>query len=152
MATKAVSGFDASISILFNGVTARKIGEARDATLSISQNEIEATSFNSNGWNEYIPGLKEWSIDIEALYVSDDLGQDDLLSALVLGQVVKVSLLPKKLLDVSTNPPTEYSGKKYEGDAFVTSWEINPTPDDVISISASFRGTGELVITSYEVD
>jgi hypothetical protein len=135
MATSAIAGFNARVSISVDGGTSYQvIGEARDATLSISQNEIEATSFDSNGWMEYIPGMKEWSVDIEALYVPTNVAQENLYEALVEGTTLKIKLLPK----------TGTGNAGYTGDVFVTSWEINPTPDDAVSVSVSFRGTGEL--------
>lgn len=135
MATSAIAGFAARVSISTNnGTSFTMIGEARDATLNISQNEIDATSFDSAGWSEFIPGLKEWTVDIEALYVENNAGQSALYDALVNGDKVQIRLLPQN--------GTGNTG--YEGDAFVTSWEINPTPDDVVAVSVSFRGTGVL--------
>ena len=135
MATAAIAGFNARVSVSTDGGTTFKlIGEARDATLNISQNEIEATSFDSGGWSEYIPGLKEWTVDIEALYIPTNDGQDALYDGLVAGSKVQVKLLPK----------TGTGNTGYKGDAFVTSWEINPTPDDAVAVSISFRGTGVL--------
>lgn len=135
MATSAIAGFNARVSISADGGSSYQvIGEARDATLSISQNEIEATSFDSAGWSEYIPGLKEWSVDIEALYIPTNVAQENLFDALVNGTTLKIKLLPK----------TGTGNTCYEGDVFVSSWEINPTPDDAVSVSVSFRGTGLL--------
>jgi predicted secreted protein len=135
MASSAIAGFNARVSISIDGGTSfQLIGEARDATLSISQNEIEATSFDSAGWSEYIPGLKEWSVDVEALYIPTNVGQENLFEALVDGTLLKIKLLPK----------TGTGNLGYEGDVFVSSWEINPTPDDAVSVSVSFRGTGFL--------
>ncbi len=135
MATSAIAGFNAQVSISVDGGTSYQvIGEARDATLSISTNEIEATSFDSGGWNEYIPGLKEWNVDVEALYIPTNIAQENLWDALVNGTSLKIKLLPK----------TGTGNIGYTGGVFVTSWEINPTPDDAVSVSVSFRGTGEL--------
>ena len=135
MASSAIAGFNARVSISIDGGSSfQLIGEARDATLSISQNEIEATSFDSAGWSEYIPGLKEWSVDVEALYIPTNVGQENLFEALVDGTLLKIKLLPK----------TGTGNLGYEGDVFVSSWEINPTPDDAVSVSVSFRGTGLL--------
>lgn len=135
MATTAIAGFNARVSISTNGGTSFSLlGEARDATLNISQNEIDATSFDSGGWSEFIPGLKEWTVDTEALYIPDNAGQDALYESLVNGTKIQIKLLPK----------TGSGNIGYEGEAFVTSWEINPTPDDAIAVSVSFRGTGLL--------
>jgi predicted secreted protein len=135
MGTNAIAGFNARVSVSVDGGTSYQvIGEARDATLSISQNEIEATSFDSAGWSEYIPGLKEWSVEVEALYIPTNVAQENLFDALVNGATLKIKLLPK----------TGTGNTGYEGDVFVSSWEINPTPDDAVSVSVSFRGTGVL--------
>jgi predicted secreted protein len=135
MATSAIAGFNARVSISVDGGTSYQlIGEARDATLNISQNEIEATSFDSVGWSEYIPGLKEWSVDIEALYIPTNVAQENLFEALVDGTTLKIKLLPK----------TGVGNTGYQGSVFITSWEINPTPDDAVAVAVSFRGTGEL--------
>jgi hypothetical protein len=50
------------------------------------------------------------------------------------GSSLKIKLLPK----------TGTGNIGYEGGVFVSSWEINPTTDDAIAVSVSFRGTGEL--------
>lgn len=135
MATSAIAGFNARVSISTDGGTTYVIvGESRDATLNISQNEIEATSFDSAGWSEYIPGLKEWTVDIEALYIPINAGQANLFDTLVEGEKIHIKLLPK----------TGTGNTGYQGEAFVSSWEINPTPDDAVAVSVSFRGTGEL--------
>ncbi|MFK7695406.1 phage tail tube protein [Paenibacillus sp. HJGM_3] len=136
--TQAIAGFSGKVFISTNGgSTYSAVGEMRDATLSISNGEIDVTSFDSSGWAEYIPGLKEWEVDTEGLYVYADAGQSALYNALVNNTVVKVRLLPKNT--------TGQTG--YQGDAFITSWEVNNTTDDAVSISASFRGTGAL--TTY---
>jgi predicted secreted protein len=119
------------------GSTYIPIGEVNDMTLSIKADDMEATSFDSVGWKEFIPGLKEWEADTEALYLYANAGQDALYSALVAGSVLKIRLLPK----VGTG------NKGYQGDAFITEWEFNNKVDDVVSLSASFRGTSSL--TTY---
>jgi 16S rRNA C967 or C1407 C5-methylase (RsmB/RsmF family) len=77
---------------------------------------------------------KEWSVDVEALYIPTNVGQENLFEALVDGTLLKIKLLPK----------TGTGNLGYEGYVFVSSWEINPTPDDAVSVSVSFRGTGVL--------
>lgn len=137
MATQAIRGFEGSISISTDGGTTYKpIAAIKDSTLTISQEELEASSFDSNGWMEYIPGLKEWELETEGLYVAEDASQESLYQALVDGETVKVRLYPK-----------EGAGNKgYEGLAFITSWEVNNAVDDVVTVTATFRGTGELSV------
>ncbi|MDR6225448.1 phage tail tube protein [Desmospora profundinema] len=135
MATQAIPGFKGSLSISVDeGNTYQMIAEMREATLTISQEELEASSFSSNGWMEYIPGLKEWELEAEGIYLLADAGQDQLYSALVQGETVMVRLFPSD----------ESGNEGYEGQAFITSWEVSNAADDVVSISATFRGSGAL--------
>jgi predicted secreted protein len=136
--SNAFAGYLGKIYISTDGGTTYiPIGEANDMKLSIKQDDMEATSFDSVGWKEFIPGLKEWEADAEALYLYSNAGQDALYNALVAGSVLRIRLLPK----------TGTGNKGYQGDAFITSWEANNKVDDVVSLSANFRGTSTL--TTY---
>jgi predicted secreted protein len=136
--SQAFAGYNGKIYISNDGgSTYNAIGEVNDMTLSIKTDDMEATSFDSVGWKEFIPGLKEWEADTEALYLYTNTGQDNLYNALVAGSVLKLRLLPK----------TGTGNKGYQGDAFITEWEFNNKVDDVVSLSASFRGTSSL--TTY---
>ena len=45
---------------------ANKIAEISNWSLDLGADDIDVTSFDSNGWKEYLAGLKEWSGSIEA--------------------------------------------------------------------------------------
>lgn len=138
MASQAIAGFNGKVYISTDGGTTYiVIGELKDATLTLNQSEIDVTSLDSAGWSEFIAGLKDWEVSTEGLYIAGDAGQDALYNALVNGTAVKIRLLPK----IGTG------NKGYEGNAIITSWEINNTTDDAVSVSASFKGTGAL--TTY---
>ncbi|SMO48828.1 phage tail tube protein [Melghirimyces algeriensis] len=135
MATQAIPGFEGSIYLSKDqGTTLEKVAAIKDSTLTISQEELEASSFESNGWMEYVPGLKEWELEAEGIYLMTDAGQESLYQTLVDADTVLVRLFPK---DGSGN-------KGYEGNAFITSWEVNNAVDDIVTLSATFRGTGEI--------
>lgn len=135
MATQAIRGFEGSIYLSNDGgTTYQSIAAIKDSTLTISQEELEASSFDSNGWMEYIPGLKEWELEAEGIYVLSDASQASLYQALVDASMVKLRLFPK---DGTGN-------KGYEGQAFITSWEVNNAVDDIVTITATFRGTGAI--------
>jgi predicted secreted protein len=135
MATQAFAAFTGKVYVsLDGGSNYTAIGEVRDATLSISQEEIEASSFDSGGWKEFIPGMKEWEFESEALYLYGDAGQDNVYNVLVNGTTAKWRFIPK----------TGTGNKGYQGDGFVTSWETNSAVDDAVSVSISLRGSGQL--------
>lgn len=131
-------GFSGKVFISTDGgSTYTAIGECREAKLKIKQKDVDATSFDSAGWSEFIPGLKEWEVDTESLYLYGNAAQDALYNSLVGGSTVKIRLLPKN----------GAGNKGYEGNAFVSDWEINYKAEDAVVLSASFRGTGPL--TTY---
>lgn len=133
--TQAIPGFAGKVYASTDGGTTQTVvGEVREATLSISVNEIDATSYDSQGWEEYIPGMKSWELEVDQLYVQADAGQVALYNALVNGVVLDVYLYPK-----DENGETGYSGK-----AFITSWELGEPVDDAVTLSVSMRGSGAL--------
>ena len=135
MPTSAFAGFTGKVYLSIDGgANYNPVGETRDATLTVNQAEIDATSFDSVGWMENIVGLKSWEMSMESLYVYGNEGQTELEDALLGGQVVKWRFLPK----------VGAGDKGYEGDGFATSYEINVPVDDAVTLSLSIMGTGYL--------
>ncbi|WP_176392021.1 phage tail tube protein [Marininema halotolerans] len=136
MASQAIRGFEGKVYVSSDeGTTYQAIAGITDSTLTISQEELEAGSFDSKGWMEYIPGLKEWELETEGLYILADASQESLYQTLVGGSTVKVRLFPKNGV----------GNKGYEGEAFITSWEVENAVDDLVTVSATFRGSGEIM-------
>lgn len=131
--SKAIPGMFGKVYHV-DGATKTAIGEVRDATLSVEQGEIDVTSFDSDGWSEVMGGLKSWNMDKEMLFVSDDVGQGALYSALVEGSIVEVEFYPKD----------GAGAKGYSGSALVVSWELGNPLDDGVTVSISLKGTGRL--------
>lgn len=135
MATAAIAGMTATLEISSDGgASYDKIGECKDITLSVSAEEIDATSMDSGGWKEFIPGLMEWTAETEALYVGADVGQESLYNALTGRTPVKIRFRPK----VGTGHD------QFTGDAIITSWSVAAPLSDAAASSLSFRGTGVL--------
>jgi TP901-1 family phage major tail protein len=115
---------------LYVGDPRVKVAGGRDITLTIESEELDAASFDSEGWAETVAGLKSWGLDNELLYVSEDASQDSLYQALVDGESVVVAL---ELGDVT-----------HAGTAVVQGWELGQPQDDAVTISVSLAGTGPL--------
>lgn len=135
MPTSAFAGFTGQVYISVDGMnTWIPVGETRDSTLTINQDEIDATSYDSIGWMETIVGLLSWEMSMESLYVYGNEGQTDLQNALLGGQVVGWRFLPK----VGTG------NQGYQGQGFATSFEVNVPVDDAVTLSLDIKGSGYL--------
>ena len=107
------------------------IGGLRSNDLNLSADSIDASDKTTKGWKATIPGLRNWSIDLDYVYHIDDAGAEFLLSAFLAGEEVNVKF--------------ERSDKKfYTGWASVTDFKM-PTPhDDVVEITGTLDGDGAL--------
>jgi len=111
-----------------------KVAEISTWSLDLGADDIDITSFDSNGWKEFLAGLKEWSGSFEGNFdPTDTNGQVALINAWVNGESVNLEL---RIDDT----------KKFSGTAFVKP-SIETPVDDKISFSCDFQGSGQLVIT-----
>lgn len=112
---------------------ANKIAEISNWSLDLGADDIEITSFDSNGWKEYLAGLKEWSGSIEGnLKTTDTNGQKAILNAWLNGTKLSFTF------EVS-------SGVTFTGEAFVKP-SIEVPVDDKASFSVDITGTGALTL------
>ncbi len=116
---------------VYIGDTPKKVAEIGNWSLDLSADDIDITSFDSDGWRERIQGIKEWSGSFEGNFKPDDAdGQAALIDAWLNGQAVK--------LELQVN-----STVKFSGDAFVN-LSIEAPFDDKVIFSCDFSGTGAL--------
>jgi len=112
------------------------IGASKGATLSIDSDVIDVTTKDSAGWREILPGLRSWSISVEALLTFDESPKrpyDYLYDALVNRTKIAVKF------------STEVSGDdKFFGDVYVTSAPIEAPMEDAMAYSITLEGTGAL--------
>ena len=100
----------------------------------MSADDIDITSFDSEGWRERIQGIKEWSGSFEGNFEPGDTnGQVALINAWLNGQKVVLEL------QVSGNV-------RFSGEALITP-SIETPVDDKASFSCDFSGTGPLTPT-----
>jgi predicted secreted protein len=109
-----------------------KIAEISNWSLDLGADDIEITSFDSNGWKEYLAGLKEWSGSIEGNLKTDDNGQKAILNAWLNGTKLSFTF------EVS-------SSVSFQGEAFVKP-SIEVPVDDKASFSCDITGTGALTL------
>ena len=111
-----------------------KVAEIANWSLDMSADDIDITSFDSDGWRERMQGIKEWSGSFEGNFEPDDTqGQAALIDAWLNGQKVTLELQVNSTI-------------KFSGDALVT-LNIETPVDDKVSFSCDFQGTGALAPT-----
>jgi predicted secreted protein len=125
----ALVGYGGSVYI-----GANKIAEIANWSLDMSADDIDITSFDSEGWKENMQGLKEWSGSFEGNFKPDDAkGQVALINAWLNGQTVT--------LELKVNDTVNFAG-----DALIKP-SIETPVDDKASFSCDFQGTGALTPT-----
>jgi predicted secreted protein len=124
----AVTGTGGAVKLGTN-----KIAEISNWSLDLGGDDVEITSFDSEGWKEYLAGLKEWSGSIEGnLKTNDTKGQQAILYAWINGETLEF------VFEVS-------SGVSFQGEAFVKP-SIEVPVDDKASFSCDITGTGALTL------
>lgn len=107
------------------------VAAQRGASLSMSSETLDKTSKDSDGWTESLAGIKSWSISTDGLLILDDKGYMALEDAFMADENVLVQLSTK-------------SGALYEGDAIITSIDLDAPYDDLAKYSAELTGAGKL--------
>ena len=126
----AVTGKEGSVNI-----SADKVAEIKSWSLDLGADDIDITSFDSNGWKGFLAGLREWSGNMEGNFKPNDTcGQKALLTAWANGTTV--SLVLKLSSSIS-----------FAGSALVKP-SIEVPVDDKASFSCDFQGTGALTLPS----
>ena len=116
-------------------IGASKIAELENWSLDMGADDVDVTSFDSEGWKEFLAGLKEWSGSAEGNYDSTDTaGQKAILTAWLNGEAVT--------LDLKVNSTITFSGSALVKPA------IETPVDDKVSFSFDFQGTGALSLPS----
>jgi predicted secreted protein len=110
------------------------IAKTTSHSLSVNHSLRETTNKDSAGWKDNLEGLRDWSIDCDALHAEDNaFGLEDLLDFVLTRTQVTLKF------------STEVSGDvKYSGEAWITSVSENAGVEDNVSYSVSFEGTGAL--------
>ena len=107
------------------------LGGQRSGDLNRQADEIDASHKTSGGWKSTLPGLRNWSIDLESVYLAGDKGAQFLEAAFLAGKQVHLKF--------------EYPDKKY-----VTCWgsitecSLSTPHDDVATLSGTINGDGPL--------
>lgn len=109
----------------------KAVGAQRGASLSRSAETLDKTSKDSDGWQESLAGLKSWSISTDGLLIFDDEAYLALEEAYMNGENVLIQMASK-------------AGSLFEGEAIITTIDLEAPYDDLATYSAEFTGAGKL--------
>lgn len=137
MATQGV--FNGTLLVVKVGGVA--IAHSTSCSLSVSVDLPEATTKDSGGWAQQIQGVRSWSVSTDGLAVIESaaagINVEDLFSSI------------SSRTDVTLTFSTFVSGDKiWTGSAAVESLDFTGDMESPATFSASFTGTGALVMTT----
>jgi len=111
------------------------IGGQRGATLSLTAAQIDASNKQSGAWTTSVPGLLSWSIDADAVLLTDvsgltvDAGRAKLMSCFTNRELVHVRYARK-------------DGSKFQGCAAITDLSEESPHDGAATFKITLNGTG----------
>ncbi len=143
-AAKAIAGKDILLCVWsLDGMRLLAISGQQGLTINRSADTIEISSKDTQGgWKSYLPGMKEWSIDNDGLYVPNDQSHSILSQAFENNDPVCVKVVDNK----------RKTGM-FGGLAYVTDYPIEAPYDDAVTYSITLSGMGPLVdLTASPVD
>jgi TP901-1 family phage major tail protein len=149
---KYISGTDVMVFIK-NGSTYTSIAYATNHTLTVGSNSSEiSTKDDAKGvWNASVVQKLNWSCTTENMYSLDGAGAgfDDLFTAMSNRTVVdlKFGLENTSQTTKGDAPWSPISSPIFTGTAYVTDLSWNNPDGDNSTFSATFTGTGELVLS-----
>jgi predicted secreted protein len=132
---------------IFNGtnlvvlVGTEVVAHSTSCSLSVSTDLPDSTTKDSSGWAQQIQGLRSWSVSTDGLAVIESaaagVNVEDLFSSV------------SSRTDVTLTFSTFVSGDKiWTGTAAVESLDFTGDMESPATFSASFTGTGALVMTT----
>lgn len=115
-------------------INATKFTHLTSCTLTIGQETIDITTFDSNGWKDFTVGDKEWSLSIEGNYAMDAAENGDEAADDIIAGTSHTVLLSTEVTGDTT----------FSGTAWPESLDINSSQGDKVTLSVTYKGTGAL--------
>lgn len=103
--------------------------------LSIKANEVDTTSFDSDGWEETEVTTKSWEVSMEGTFnKADATGQKAVMAALVSGENLPIKLYVDKTAEK----------EDFSGNIKITGIDIDTSVKTKLKISIKAKGNGKL--------
>jgi predicted secreted protein len=128
----AIIGHEGSVT-----VASGSMGNAKAWSLDLSQETVDITDFDSNGWKESTATLNSWSGSITAIFDASGTAEGALQTGLTGGSSVALEL---------TLGDGSGSYDVYSGSAIITGQSVTNDVNGIVEATFSFEGTGALTI------
>lgn len=129
-----VAGRDVLLSIWdAKGENLLAVGGQQGFTLTKGTETLDASSKDGDGWSAKMAGAKEWSIEADGVFKSDDEALQAMSKAFDTGDYVCI-----KVVDVKRQK------NLYGGIALIAEYALEAPYDDMMTWSATFEGVGPL--------
>ena len=125
------------------------VAYATSCTLNIGQDSRDISSKSCAGWQEFLEGQRNWTVDVEGLYAwtlsggsAMTNGADDLFT----NRITTRDSFSIKFGNTDSDASTD--AHLYTGTAYVTSISMTGGTEDNATYSVTFQGTGELTVAN----
>ena len=132
MTTHSTGGLTTTLTI-----EGAAVGACRNSSITINQAVIDTTSDDSSRWGEFVVGRRDWTIDLDGLYIYDDAAQIYLEEHITAANPASVTL-------IWTLP----DGRTYSGTGLCTTLNISSPYEDAVTFSATIQGTDAITTST----
>ena len=136
------NGNDLVLAIHGTAGSEAKFAHSQSATISFSNALLDATTKDSQSWDTMISGRKSFSISTEGLVDFDDVASatssEGFSDYAIAGTEINFTF-ERPATGLSTGDMEGWSGK-----AFIESFEIAASSDELVTYSVSLKGSGAL--------
>jgi len=137
MASTVYNGTNLILKVIADGGTLAAIGHTTSCTISLTNDMADATTKDSSGFSESIPGLISGEISFDGLMDYTDSNGGTELAGFLLGRT-KVDFS----YGTSTTGDTVYSGEGY-----LTGMEVTGEMESAVTYSGTIQITGTITAT-----
>lgn len=121
--------------IIFNATTGDPIGCQRNVNVTLTDDLIDVTCKEDNGWQKFIGGKKSFTVVCDALVDWQPAINTEGISELV------DAFENRTPLTINISDPTNVN-IYFTGDVYIESLELNAGTEDVATYTATLSGTG----------
>lgn len=127
----AVAGTDFKLSVDNGSGTYNDLAGQRSTTLNRGVDTGDSTSKDSNAWSEELPVIRNWSMDVEAVWIEGDTALVDLEDAYMNNNQISCRI---------TTP----GGTTYTGTCTVSDFTWEAPHDDIVTATITLNGSSAL--------